>query len=114
MATLQELLDQRTQLQQQIAGVEQQISALQSEERQEAIAKIKALLAQYGLTVADLAGSAAPRAEKAAKAPKTAGSKVAPKYRDPATGSTWTGRGLKPRWLTAAIEAGGKVEDFAI
>ena len=25
--------------------------------------------------------------------------KVAPKYRDPATGKTWTGRGRAPTWL---------------
>ena len=40
---------------------------------------------------------------------------VAPKYRNPEDPSeTWAGRGLKPRWLTAAIKAGGKIEDFAI
>jgi DNA-binding protein H-NS len=27
------------------------------------------------------------------------GSKVAAKYRDPATGATWTGRGKAPRWI---------------
>jgi DNA-binding protein H-NS len=25
--------------------------------------------------------------------------KVAPKYRDPATGETWTGRGKAPKWI---------------
>jgi len=25
--------------------------------------------------------------------------KVSPKYRDPATGRTWSGRGKKPKWL---------------
>jgi DNA-binding protein H-NS len=39
--------------------------------------------------------------------------KVKPKYKDGA-GNTWTGRGMKPRWLTAAIAAGKKLEDFAI
>jgi DNA-binding protein H-NS len=40
---------------------------------------------------------------------------VAPKYRNPEDPSqTWAGRGLKPRWLAAAIKAGGKIEDFAI
>jgi len=24
---------------------------------------------------------------------------VAPKYRDPATGKTWTGRGKAPKWI---------------
>ena len=34
------------------------------------------------------------------RAPKTsAGGKVAAKYRDPATGATWTGRGVAPKWI---------------
>ena len=40
---------------------------------------------------------------------------VAPKYRNPEDASeTWAGRGLKPRWLVAAIKGGKKIEDFAI
>src|SRR5579862_4924351 len=40
---------------------------------------------------------------------------VAPKYRNPENPSeTWAGRGLKPRWLTAAIKSGKKIEEFAI
>jgi DNA-binding protein H-NS len=39
---------------------------------------------------------------------------VAPKYRDPETGATWAGRGLKPRWLTSAIKSGKSLEAFAI
>jgi DNA-binding protein H-NS len=41
------------------------------------------------------------------------GSKVAAKYRGPG-GETWSGRGLKPRWLTAAVKDGKKVDDFLI
>ena len=40
--------------------------------------------------------------------------KVAAKYRDPASGNTWTGRGLQPKWVQAAVAAGKKLEDFAI
>jgi DNA-binding protein H-NS len=40
---------------------------------------------------------------------------VAPKYRNPENPSeTWAGRGLKPRWLTAAIKAGKTLDDFLI
>jgi DNA-binding protein H-NS len=40
---------------------------------------------------------------------------VAPKYRNPEDpAETWAGRGLKPRWLQAAIKSGKKVEDFLI
>ena len=41
------------------------------------------------------------------------GKKVPPKYRSP-EGETWAGRGAIPRWLKAAIEEGGKLEDFLI
>ena len=40
---------------------------------------------------------------------------VAPKYRNPQNPSeTWAGRGLKPRWLAAALKAGKKLEYFSI
>jgi DNA-binding protein H-NS len=40
---------------------------------------------------------------------------VAPKYRNPENPSeTWAGRGLKPRWLVAAMRAGRKLEHFSI
>src|ERR1041384_7096086 len=41
------------------------------------------------------------------------GKKVAPKYRGP-KGETWSGRGLKPRWLTAELKRGKKLQAFAI
>jgi DNA-binding protein H-NS len=43
------------------------------------------------------------------------GRTVAAKYRNPDNPSeTWAGRGLRPRWLTAAIKAGHKPDDFLI
>jgi len=40
---------------------------------------------------------------------------VAPKYRNPENAAeTWAGRGLKPRWLSAAIKSGKKQDDFLI
>jgi DNA-binding protein H-NS len=41
--------------------------------------------------------------------------RVFPKYRNPQMPSeTWSGRGKQPRWLTAAIKTGRKIEDFKI
>jgi DNA-binding protein H-NS len=37
-----------------------------------------------------------------------------PKYRDPETGATWTGRGMQPRWMRAAIREGKRPDDFLI
>lgn len=49
------------------------------------------------------------------RAGRRAGGKVAPKYRNPDNpGETWAGRGLKPRWLVAALKTGKKLEHFTI
>lgn len=101
MASLQDLLAQR-------ALLDKQIEETQAQSRNAAINKVKSLMAEHGLTVADLSG-------RAKGVPKAVGpSKVAPKYRNKATGETWSGRGLKPKWLAAAIKGGAKLEDFAI
>ncbi|MBO0756148.1 MAG: H-NS histone family protein [Bradyrhizobiaceae bacterium] len=40
---------------------------------------------------------------------------VPPKYCNPENpAETWAGRGLKPRWLVAAMKSGKKLEDFVI
>ena len=101
MATLQELLAQK-------AEIDRQISDARRTERNDAVAKVRALMAEHGLTAADLVAKApGPRTS-------TSGRKVAAKYRDPATGQTWTGRGLKPKWLSAALESGKQLNDFAV
>ena len=100
-SSLQDLLTQR-------AEIERKIADAQREERATAIGKVKALMAEFGLSAADLAGKSV-----AARAGKPTG-KVAPKYRNKATGETWTGRGLQPKWLKAALAGGAKISDFAI
>jgi DNA-binding protein H-NS len=100
MSTVSELLAQK-------AAIEQQIAEAQRTERAEAIAKVRALMAEYGLTMADLAA-------KTASAKKRTGTKVAAKYRDAATGDTWSGRGLQPKWLKAALAGGRRLEEFTI
>ena len=45
---------------------------------------------------------------------KARNTRVPVKYRDPQTGSTWSGRGLKPRWLAEALAAGRSLEAFAV
>jgi DNA-binding protein H-NS len=39
--------------------------------------------------------------------------KVFPKYSNPAK-QTWAGRGNKPRWLTAQLQSGKRIDDFRI
>jgi DNA-binding protein H-NS len=52
------------------------------------------------------------RAKGVGRGPRGA---VPPKYRNPENpAETWAGRGLKPRWLAAALKSGKKLEDFSI
>ena len=102
MASLKELLAQKE-------AIERQIEQTRKQDHADAIAQVRALMAEHGLTLADLSSRAAPKA-----ASKSAGGKVAAKYRNTATGDTWSGRGLQPKWLKAALAAGRKIEDFAV
>jgi len=102
MPSLQDLLDQK-------AALEKEIEATRRQEKVEAINKVRALMAQHGLTVTDLAAKGGtPKSGGTVK-----GSKVAVKYRNAATGDTWSGRGLQPKWLKAALAAGRRIEEFA-
>ena len=103
MQALQELLNQQ-------AALNRQITELRLAQRAQAVARIRAILAEHGMTMADV--TAAPSAAR--KASANIGKKVAPKYRHPALGVTWTGRGLKPKWLSEELAAGKQLADFAL
>lgn len=36
------------------------------------------------------------------------------RYHNPSTGETWSGRGLMPKWLRALVEAGHRLDTFAV
>jgi DNA-binding protein H-NS len=42
------------------------------------------------------------------------GMPAAPKYRDPVSGTTWSGRGKVPRWMKHLLEQGATRDDFLI
>jgi len=102
MATLQELLSQKE-------ALEREIELTKKRERAEAIAKVRSLMSEYGLTLADLGGKSATVGK-----PTAGAGKVPPKYRNPATGETWSGRGLQPNWLKAALAGGRRLDDFKL
>jgi DNA-binding protein H-NS len=84
MTTVAQLLAQK-------AALEAQIEAARKVENAEAIAQVKALIAEHGLTQQDIFGGA--------KRGRKASGSVAPKYKDPISGATWSGRGKAPKWL---------------
>lgn len=87
----------------QIAKLEKQAESLRRNELKNVIAKVREVIAQYGLTAADLGlgGARGGRKLRGAKKARCASAGVA-KYRDPATGQTWTGHGRPPAWIVAA------------
>ncbi len=107
MSTYQTLLQQKAQLEKQQVELEKQLAEARRAERSGVISQIKTLMSEHGLTLADLGGKVSGKSANA-------GRKVAPKYRNPATGETWTGRGLQPKWIQAAVAGGKKLEDFAL
>lgn len=86
-----------------IARLEKQAEALRKSEVAEVIAKIKQAIKAYGLTAGDLGlgrGAAkTARTTPAKSATKASTTKGVPKYRDPKSGKTWTGRGKPPAWI---------------
>jgi len=104
LSTLQDLLAQKAEL-------ERKIHETQRSERQAAVDKVRALMAEFGLSVEDLGGKAANPGRKKTGSDGTR--KAAVKYRDSA-GHTWSGRGLQPRWLKEALASGKSLADFAV
>lgn len=109
IATLKELLAQEEQLVAQREALTRQIAQAKQAERSGAIAEVKSLMAAHGLTLADLG-------TRSAAAPKAVGpsKKVAAKYRNTATGDSWSGRGLQPNWLKRALVDGRSLDEFKV
>jgi DNA-binding protein H-NS len=92
-----------TELNDLIAQAQQALSAKQKQARKQVLAEIHALAAAAGITVV------------MQEAGKVTHSKVAPKYRNPdQPEQTWSGRGVKPRWLAALVDAGHDPQEFLI
>ncbi|WP_028603560.1 H-NS histone family protein [Ottowia thiooxydans] len=87
MATYKELLKQQEEL-------ASRIEEARKAEISDAVQRVRTLVGEYNLTANDIF----PSGRRASKASGPTG-KVAPKYRDPATGQTWTGRGKAPKWI---------------
>lgn len=81
-------------IQAQIQELQAKMADIRKSEIGEAVAKIRALVDQYGLTVSDVFPNG-----KLIQGAKKAVQRVAPKYRDPVSGKTWTGRGITPTWI---------------
>lgn len=74
------------------------IEAKRADARAAGVEKIVALVKEFDLTAEELNKALTGKVKTKGKA-KSTSTPAAPKYRDPATGSTWTGRGVAPAWI---------------
>jgi DNA-binding protein H-NS len=92
-----------------IAKLEDQARELLKKESAAVIAKIRSLMSEYGLTVQDLGlGITNVGKKMSAMTPS-----LPPKYRDPISGKTWSGKGKAPGWIVEATKKGTR-DDFLI
>ena len=91
-SSYKELLAQRE-------ALEQAIAQARHHEVSTAVSKVRELVAEYGLTAQDVFPGRAVKSGTPKSGVPKAVSKVAAKYRDAATGQTWTGRGKAPKWI---------------
>ena len=82
-----------------------QAEAARRAEIASAVADIQARMREHGITLDDLKGGARKTKARAA---------VAAKYRNPATGESWSGRGRAPKWLAEELAKGRSKEAFLI
>lgn len=124
-----------------LESIQKQIERLQAQARKmegletakklKSTAQVRTLMQKLGVSIEDLAAEAqkpaapppARRGRRPAEPEKSAlkskaeakiRKPVAPKYRDPNSDETWSGRGKPPRWLTLLINAGHQREEFLI
>jgi len=111
-------MSKSNELQQQINDFEAKLNELRKQqdaerkgERTQAIAAAKELIKSHDLTVSELgfSGKGAPKRNLTDKR-----NVVAPKYIDPTSGKTWTGRGKSPAWLSVQIADGHDKQEFLI
>jgi DNA-binding protein H-NS len=111
-------------IEKEIGKLQKKAEALQAKRRKPMITSIIASMHEYAITPDEIAAVYDVKAthKVRGKSTKRAGTAtgrttkrpVAPKYRHPKPGETWSGRGKAPRWLAAEEAAGVPRESFFI
>ncbi|CAM2148995.1 MULTISPECIES: H-NS histone family protein [Paraburkholderia] len=87
-------MSQYSELKAQIARLQEQADEARRTEISDVITMIREKIAEYGLSAQDLGFAvAARRGRPPKKAP------LPPRYQDPKSGATWSGRGKPPKWI---------------
>lgn len=100
-----------------VAEAEALLARKRDEARRTFIDETRQKAEALGVSLKDLIAhaSAKPAGGRSKKTDVPEERKVPVKYRDPAAPeNTWTGRGMKPRWIREKLEGGAALEDFAV
>jgi len=100
MASYQELMAQ-------IESLKRQADDARKQEISGAIAEIKRIMTEYGISIDDLGFSG-----RSGKAKRAASGIV--KYRDPVSGQGWSGRGRRPGWARDLEAQSLNIEDYRV
>lgn len=73
-------------------ALDQKIEDARRKELSTAVEQVRSLVNEFGLTPKEVFATGRPRGV-------VLGSKVEPKYIDPVSKKTWTGRGKAPKWI---------------
>lgn len=114
-----------TELKKEIAKLEAQAERMRKSSFSKAVSQIRDLMEKNEISVADLTEALADQGKKGKAAKAKSGqtrqksertrAPVSPKYQSPTDPSvTWAGRGRKPKWVQAWIDAGNDLEKLLI
>ncbi|ATF34218.1 DNA-binding protein [Burkholderia thailandensis] len=78
-----------------LKSIAEEAEIARKREAADAIKAIRQTILQYGISAEDIFG----RAKSNRGRGKLLRGPIAPKYRDPETGATWSGRGRPPQWI---------------
>ncbi|WP_108816693.1 H-NS histone family protein [Loktanella sp. Alg231-35] len=105
----------RKQLEKLSADIDKALARVSKTEMKAALAAAEKAAKAHGFSLAEIAPGIGPKEgpkKKIARKPKKPGS---PKYANPDDKTqTWTGKGRRPDWFLAAMEAGKSPDDLAI
>lgn len=111
---------QRRKLEKEILRLQKQAAVLEQKQRVPVINDIVRSMREYDITPEDIEAAFNRKSRGGGKRPakKSAAAAVRkpvpPKYRNPETDATWSGRGKPPRWISDAEQNGKSRNDFLI
>lgn len=111
MSNISALQQQLNEAEAAVNEIRKQLQTERQGERTQAIAAARELIKTHDLTASDLGFSGKGAAKRVVIDKRNV---VAPKYQDPDSGKTWTGRGKSPAWFSAQLAAGRDKQELLI